>query len=290
MKKIIAGILCAALVLLSFGIVSSAQETAPLKFLVLGDSIAAGSGVSDKADAYAWLVAGAKGYELTNYGAGGDISADLLRKVTQDEAIRQKIGGADIIDVSIGGNDLLHAEDVFSLVVKGLLGNYDLIQPVLDTFRENYVGIIAGLRALMKPDAMLIVQTLYNPAFPLPSLRGAYDFAIGGLNAIILEHHAAHPDDYAVADVYSAFAGERGAVFIDMTHPSAAGHKIIAAVVINTIDAIQTPLPGGIGVLNVLYMIGKPVLALLDWVLIGGVLRVLYGAIEPIIPLLGGAA
>ena len=286
MKKMIACVLCVLLVLLPLGVLAGAQE-AQSKFLVLGDSIAAGSGVSDKADAYAWLIAEAKGYDLTNYGAGGDISADLLRKVTEQENTRRKITEADIIAVSIGGNDLLHAEDVFTMVIKGLLGDYDMIQPVLDTFRENYAGIIAGIRAL-NPHALVVVQTLYNPAFPLPSLRAAYGAAIEGLNAIILEHHALDPQAYVIADVYAAFAPARGAVFVDMTHPSARGHSIIAAVLMNTIDAslsqqTQTPVPGGIVVLNAMAYVFGPVLTVLDWVLIGGMLRVLYGIIEPIV-------
>ena len=284
MKKIIAGILCAALLWLSLGVFSHALSPAQVKFLVLGDSIAAGSGVQDKKDAYAWLVAEAKGYELTNYGAGGDISADLLRKVTSDETIRAAIRAADIIEVSIGGNDLLHAEDFTSMVINGLLGDYAQLEPIMDEFRENFAGIIAGIRAL-NPDAMLIVQTLYNAAFPVPSLRKAYGEASQGINAGIYAYLAKNPDAFLLADVYAAFEPRSGVVFIDMTHPSSAGHAVIASVLLGVIDAAPAQLPPANAALDLLVRLLKPALTVLDWVLIGGVLRVVYGVLGPVLPL-----
>lgn len=286
LKKLLAGILCAALVLLSFGVFSYAKKAPPpVKFVVLGDSIAAGSGVEDKKDAYAWLIAADKGYDLANFARGGDTSADLLRKVTEDEEIRQAVGAADIIAVSIGGNDLMHAEEVASMVIEGMLGEYGRIEPVLDTFRKNFAKIIAALRAL-NPDAMLIVQTLYNPAFPLPSLVEAYDTAIKGLNAVIHKYLAKHPGAYRIADVYAAFQGRNGLAFIDMTHPSAAGHAMIAAVLEGVIDGGKPQLPPADDALDLFVQLLQPVLALLDAVLVGGVLRIVYGALSPVLTLL----
>jgi len=277
-KKAIAALLLATLFILPLGILAQAQTTPNPKFLVLGDSIAAGSGVyiNSEKRAYANRVAEAKGYDLTNYGAGGDTSAHLLRKVKEDQDIRHAIRQADIIAVSIGGNDLMHAEDFTALVIEGLLGDYSRIEPVLAAYRENFAGIIGGIRAL-NPGAKLIVQTLYNPAFPLPSLREAYGTAIQGINAAIRDYLAAHPGAFVVADVYDAFQQRRGAVFVDMTHPSGYGHYIIASVLIATIDEAPGRLPWIPGVLEALLWLFKPLLALLDWTLIGGALRIGYG-------------
>ena len=286
MKKALACILCATLVLLSFSIVPFAQEAPAQKFLVLGDSIAAGSGVSDKQDAYAWIVAREKGCDLTNYGAGGDISAHMLAKVEGDEAYRQAIAGADIIAVSIGGNDLLHAEDFAMLVLDGLLGDYTLMQPVLDAFRDNFSGIIEGIRAL-NPEAMLIVQTLYNPAFPIPALHEAYGTAIQGINASIRAYHEAHPDVFLLAEVYEAFQGRNGLVFIDMTHPSAAGHAMIATVLLNVIDGTQNPLPAANCALDTLIWLLSPALRWLSDRLVEGVLRPYYWILEPVLGIVG---
>ena len=279
MKKLLAGILCAFILLGGFFLPAFAQTegAAAKKFLVLGDSIAAGSGVKDKKDAYAWIVAGAKGYDLTNYGAGGDISADLRRKVADDTEIKKAVAEADIIAVSIGGNDLLHAEDgVAKLVVEGLLGDYSRIDPVLAEFRENFAAIVGGIRAL-NPKAMLIVQTLYNPAFPLPSLRKAYGVAIEGINGGITAYLAKHPGAFILADVYTAFEPRYGVVSIDMTHPSADGHAVIAAVLLGVIDDAAAQLPPANGFLALLAKGFAPALWLLDKALIGGVLRGAWG-------------
>jgi len=286
-RRAIAGFLCAAFLLLAFGVLPHGRAAPqgnidgvaapPLKFLVLGDSIAAGSGVyiNKENRAYAPLVARAKGYDLTNYGAGGDTSADLLGKVTRQEATRRAIGEADVIAVSIGGNDLMHAEDFTTLVVEGLLGGYSQMEPILAAYRENFAGIISGIRAL-NAEALLIVQTLYNPAFPLPSLREAYGAAIRGINAGIRDYLEAHPGAFVVADVYTAFQQRRGAVFVDMTHPSAHGHAVIAEVLLATIDETEPQLPRALWPLDALLWVFRPVLAVLDYVCIGGMLRAGY--------------
>jgi len=280
MKKIISWIICAALLLPLFGLAAQAQSSAQLNFVVLGDSIAAGSGAGDQSRAYAWIIAREKGYDLSNFGAGGDISADLLRKVTSDEMIRQGVREADIIAVSIGGNDMLHAEDGLpALVLRGLLGDYSLLEPIHKAFYENFAGIIDEIRAL-NPDAMLIVQTLYNSAFPLPSLRAAYAAGVGGINDGIYAYLAANKGAFIVADVYSAFEQRSGVVYIDMTHPSPAGHRLIANVIIDVIYGTQTPLPP-IGALDCLACAGRPLLALLDWVLVETA-RLLHRLLGPV--------
>ena len=284
-RKSLSLLLIASLLLLPFGIASQAQSpAAPLKFLVLGDSIAAGSGVyiNSEKRAYAPIVAAAKGYDLTNYGAGGDTSAHLLEKVARQDNTRRAIRQADVIAVSIGGNDLMHAEDFTTMVIEGLLGDYSQMEPILAAYRENFAGIIGGIRAL-NPNALLIVQTLYNPAFPLPSLRKAYGTAVQGLNACIRGYLAAHPGAFVVADVYSAFEPRRGAVFVDMTHPNGYGHSVIAAVLLGVIDQAEPQIPCAIWPLDALAWACKPLLALLDWALIGGALRVGYGIMKIIL-------
>ena len=287
-RKILACVLGAALLLLSLGVLGHADTVSSVatKFLVLGDSIAAGSGVSDKQDAYAWIVAREKGWDLINYGAGGDGSMHMLAKVEGDEAYRQAVAGADVIAVSIGGNDLLHAEDFPLLVLNGLLGDYALMQPVLDAFRENFTGIVEGIRAL-NPTATLIVQTLYNPAFPVPALRTAYGTAIQGINASIRAYHAAHPRAFLLAEVHEAFGERNGLVYIDMTHPSAAGHAMIAAVLLNVLDAAQAPLPGPIFALDALVWALGPALRWLSDRLVEGVLRPYYWILAPVLRVVG---
>ncbi|MCL2508486.1 MAG: SGNH/GDSL hydrolase family protein [Oscillospiraceae bacterium] len=278
-KKIFAVILCASLALLSFGVIVQARESEPLKFVVLGDSIAEGVGARIKSNAYANRIARAKGYELSNFGKGGDTSAALLWKVTEDETIRQGIRDADIIAVSIGGNDFYPS---LSLVLNGFLGEYSWMEPRREALRENFFDAVAEIRAL-NPDAMLIVQTLYNPllALPLPTLYDLYDETVQGINAVIGEYLTQQPDAFLIADVYAAFQGRYGTVSIDMVHPSDCGHAIIADVLMDTIDGTQTlkPASGAINLLAGIFY--KPVFEALDWIIVG-MLRIVHDALPSV--------
>lgn len=266
MKRLIAGVLCAALLALPFPLLTQAQES-PISLVVLGDSIAEGVGAILPGNRYANRIAEEKGYALSNYGKGGDTSASLLRKVREDADIRASVIGADIIAVSIGGNDFYPS---LSLIVTGLVGDYDWMEPRRDRLREQFAATIEEIRAL-NPDALLIVQTLYNPVSALlpPSAHAMYDEVVQGINAIISGYLAANPGAYRIADVYSAFEGRYGLVSIDMVHPSARGHAVIAAVVGAAIDGTQPELPGTSRVLDACVAALSPVLAFADWALVG---------------------
>jgi lysophospholipase L1-like esterase len=241
-----------------------AEATVPVQFVVLGDSIADGSNMLNKDRAYAWIVAKEMGWELRNFALGGSRSADLLQQLREDQVVQQAVREADVINVSIGGNDFLHAEDLTALITDGMLGDISRAEPILDTFRDNLNGIITALHDL-NPEATLVVQTLYNAAIPLPSLYQAYDAAMTRMNEVIRMNHAKQPDAYVITDVYTAFQGRSGLVSFDMTHPSAAGHEMIAAVLLDTLNGTQTEVPPVYGgMLDWLAEASKPALALLD--------------------------
>ena len=208
------------------------------QFVVLGDSIAAGTNLPDKKRAYAWIVAGEKGYSLTNFARSGAESGQLLQRLEEEEEIRQGVREADIIALSIGGNDMLHADKPLPLLINVLKGNYTWAQPALDAYRSNFDRIVGELRAL-NPDALLIVQTLYNPACagsPLTGLEETYDALLLGVNDAIRANLSEQPGAFVIADVAAAFRGQTGLIFIDTFHPSAAGHAVIAAVLLDVID------------------------------------------------------
>ena len=70
MRKTLACLLCAALLLLAFAVIPQAQESIPTRFVVLGDSIAEGAGAIVKSNMFAERVAREKGYALQNFGKG----------------------------------------------------------------------------------------------------------------------------------------------------------------------------------------------------------------------------
>jgi len=255
------------MLLTAFCVLPRAQDE-PLRFVVLGDSIAEGASALLPCNQYAERVAREKGYALQNFARGGDTSHSLLRKVTEDEAIRQAIREADIIEMSIGGNDFYPS---VYLIATGLLGDNSWLEPRGKALKENFFAAMDEIRAL-NGGALLIVQTLYNPVFSFmpPSAHGMYAEGVVVINGVIREYLAAHPGAYRVADVCAAFEGRHGLVWLDMVHPNAIGHGVIAAVVTAAIDDTPPPSPGIIdGALDFLVMLLKPLILLADWGIVG---------------------
>lgn len=239
-RKLVSVALC-ALLLLPLGIFSHAEQPGAQKLVVLGDSIAFGEGASDPQKAFAPLLAASMGYELSNFGVQGLASAGLLEILTQDDAVRVAITHADIIDLSIGGNDLLQST-VISALLKTLVNDFSMIDELLAAFTVNYSAIIAEIRSL-NPDAMLIVQSLYNPMNGLFVVGSAYERVLALLNTCYADYLTANPGAYVIANVHDAFLSEEGLVARDRIHPSDAGHALIAAVLENTIHGTETVLP-----------------------------------------------
>jgi len=212
------------------------------KFVVLGDSISAGEGASEKAKSYAELIKSAKGFDLKNFAVGGHDSDDLLKILAENEDAVQAIKNAEIINLSIGGNDLLHA-NVITLVLRLLfLKDEGAADEYIESFAVNFAVIIEKIRAL-NPDALFIVQTLYNSMEGIPLVGDAYETAIVKLNKVYRDYLAANPEAYELADVYAAFKNREGLVFRDKIHPSDAGHEMIVKVLTAAMDGTAPPEP-----------------------------------------------
>jgi len=266
-RKFIFSIICMSLFFAIFTVFSYAQEDQPpQRLLILGDSIAAGYGVAGE-ESYAQLLADAKNFELSNFAFYGNDSVRLRWEVAQNHALRQAIVGADVIVISIGGNDFLLAEDgtlssFISRIARSMLGDISFKPPIWDAFAERFAATITEIRAL-NPGATLIVQTVYNSALPFPSLRRVFRTAIGGINAGIYDYLEQHPNAFHIADIYTAFERQNGMIARDMVHPSAAGHAVIAHVLADVIAGTETPLPHATLTVDILIL--RPVFWLVDF-------------------------
>lgn len=100
----------AALVFSSLSAVSASAENYGdgKNLIVLGDSIAAGYGLSDKEFDYGRLCADYLGGNVENYAHSGDTTQDLLDVVGNfSSAQNTAVGQADVVIISIGANDLM---------------------------------------------------------------------------------------------------------------------------------------------------------------------------------------
>jgi Lysophospholipase L1 and related esterases len=126
--------------------------------LVLGDSI--GFGVGDDPDMglgkrYAALIDPEKNMEVVNLSVSGAISSELAALVVAPENAPY-IAAADLIIISIGGNDLsrLQSEDARSLEV--------IFQETFNAYKENLETTLSRIRVL-NPEAQIALIGLYNP-------------------------------------------------------------------------------------------------------------------------------
>lgn len=78
-------------------------------FVVLGDSIASGYGLSDSEYNYGELIADYYGGRVDNFAHAGDDTDDLLALLESPSAeMSSALSDADTVIISIGGNDMIH--------------------------------------------------------------------------------------------------------------------------------------------------------------------------------------
>ena len=220
MKKIIAFLLTLTL-MLSLAVTAFAADST--NFVVLGDSIAHGHGLEDKENyAYGALIAKANGYNYFNHAYDGDTSFDLNKRLGTN-AVITSLKKADIVAISIGGNNFLRGGFV-EMILKGIVGNYDMFDETAEEFYDNFNIAIDKIRAI-NPDVTILVQTVYNPRNDL--FAGVYQKALDRLNKYIRK--AAAEKDLTLVEIAAAFDGHAGEYIQgDVVHPNERGHYNIA--------------------------------------------------------------
>lgn len=229
MKKAVSLVLALLMALSVCVFTSSAEE--PLNYVAVGDSIAFGAGVYNSTEAcYAKIVADTNGYNYKNDSVSGFKSAQLLEYLkTNDETI-EDISNADILTLSIGGNDFIQ-EKLPVLIVKALAFNdYSMFDDITDVFKVNFEKIIARIKEI-NPDCTILVQNIYNPRYDYA--REVYAYGLGLVNDVFSGYLAENPGAYQIIDVCSAFDGRQDLIANDEVHPSADGNIVIATLILN---------------------------------------------------------
>ena len=269
-KKIIASVLCVVLLACCAAALAACNndgETAEkTEIAYLGDSIAEGIlGASPLGlrheYAYANVLGRRNDFEYYNHSVSGHLTKDLLALLNNDlgydgaRGLILHVQEADIIHVSILGNDLLQDMSMNDVVLEAAQGLYTIIDGIAETAYENITGIVARIREL-NPDATLIFQNVYNPLSEKSTLVDAEtratlaaehdtypeDFRQLGagildrLNGVLDRYLAEHPGAFIIADAQAEFDRifaedyERGKdlIYPDYIHPSNEGHAVLA--------------------------------------------------------------
>lgn len=228
LKKIIAIILT---VTFCIGIISvSASAKEKLNYLLLGDSIAEGFGITNPDEAsYGKIIADTNGYNYKNDAIMGRNSVGLVNHLTNDEEYINDVKWADIISVSIGGNDFL-LDHAALLIVEGIIFNdYSKFDKIGETFYENFSKSMDRIHEI-NPNAKILVQLLYT-SWTFDFARKPYKQAAKRINDAIIKYVEENPQNICVVDTSEVFDGRRDCISTDTIHPNARGNIELAKAV-----------------------------------------------------------
>lgn len=199
-------------------------EAATGNYVALGDSIPAGYGLSNKNERYTNLLANKVGMTQKNLAVSGHKTSDLL-DVIKNQTNLGYIKNADLITISIGGNDMINS---LESILSALFGSDE----IFSNCETNLNQITYYLKLHTKKDCIIIYQNIAN-CYKYTSSGPIVNKAIQRLNELI----AKQCDDKKVflCDVASSleqsgdnfFATQGGDLALD-PHPTSQGHTIIA--------------------------------------------------------------
>ena len=256
MKKILCALIATFLVLTTASFAVSAEGNEKYeKLLLLGDSITYGYGLEGDRDtcrSYGNRLRehlGVKAENFKNAAVNGDTSGDLLALLP---SLNKEVREADLIVVTIGGNDMLGIIWGASAAIGGASGNIfanlndpvyvakfleqitmDVITDTIIEYSVNMAGIVSYIRA-NNPDARVLFLAQYDPmsGLELGPLGQITASALRMLNIQMRESAEAGGCEYV--DVHTPFEG-RAAEWTNMLsadiHPNQTGHDKIFEIV-----------------------------------------------------------
>ena len=228
-RKLISLILAVIFILSSFSVCCFAA--AKYDYVVLGDSIAYGSGLLNATDAcYGKMVADTCGFNYANHAVPGATTSEFLDEL-KDKTIRADLAKADIVSISIGGYDYLNELSglMFDSIVKKDYTDFDRIGNGIYTNIKKAIDTILSL----SPKAMILLQTLYNPMTGY--LKESYQQGADRVNAAVNRLAREYPKNVAVVDLDPVLTGDAENFADDTMHPTAKGNKKIADEVLSVL-------------------------------------------------------
>lgn len=207
--------------------------------VALGDSVVSGDGcdctyLSEYAEG---LGAEEKtSVHTVNFGLSGITAAALAESLATDEDMRTAVGGADIVLITVGANDLWEVHDTF--VDEGSC-DQQCYQPSVDTMAGSVERVLEEVRGLTRNSGAQVLVTNYWNVFEAgeTAREGYGDAFLGWTDEVTLAANkaicdASRRNGVACVDVDAAFVAQ-GAdptplLADDGDHPNAAGTAVIA--------------------------------------------------------------
>ena len=248
------------LLFMNFNIFGARADTKKLNYLALGDSITSGYGLSDIGASFTEIIANEKNMQLKNIAVDGYTSEDLLNLIALNKH-EDDIKNADLITISIGGNDLLKV--LFSLIkdVAGLSDNVTftelqqallnvdnlipkikrildepkniaLFEKAIENYYDNVEKIISHIKDI-NPNVKIMIFNLYNPLSGSPVFNEIVYSAQKIINK--MNDRTGSFKNVVLLDAAKAFYN-RGLILTNILyldiHPNKAGNKVLARLVV----------------------------------------------------------
>lgn len=261
-RKFMAVLLCAVLSAATLCLSSGCKEKKQPLILYLGDSIAEAligpSPLSERENyGYYGIVGQTNGYKYVNRSVSGDRAIRMYEYIVLPDdgatMTQTHIKNADIIHISMIGNDVLNPTDMGPTVISAFDGDLtDLNRRI--TFAKEYIYKIGDYIKELNPDATVFFVKIYNPLFygsPLLSKASQAELESRGITEKVFREKTDELltmankvlDDYVAekgGNTYTLETGEafreifdsdtekgKKLIFGDGVHPSNEGHAVI---------------------------------------------------------------
>ncbi|NRG45938.1 SGNH/GDSL hydrolase family protein [Bacillus sp. CRN 9] len=199
-----------------------------LKVVSVGDSLTQGVGDTTEQGGYIpyleQLLSNHKGVtsaEFLNYGVRGNRSNQLIKKL-KSEDVMESISEADMVIITIGGNDIMKVvRENFTRL------NLDAFNKEQLVFEENLRDVLNSIRK-GNPDSTVLLVGLYNPFLEWFSEITEMSMIMDEWNESSKNILAGYENTYFVdiADIFEQ--SDENLLYTDYFHPNDRGYELIA--------------------------------------------------------------
>ncbi|ATP40097.1 lysophospholipase [Solibacillus sp. R5-41] len=211
-------------------------EARDVKYLALGDSLTRGIGDETKEFGYTIRLqkelekwSAVKEVELDNRGKNGRRSDQLLA-LLQKGHYDEEIAGADLITVTLGGNDVMKVvkKNIFKL-------QKTMFDKEVPKFTANYEEIMAEIR-MRNPEVPIILVGFYNPFSIIVDEITPFEPIVREWNTTI-EDLAKQDENACFVSIEDLFTSNEDMVYhVDFFHPNSAGYDRMTRRIIETMQ------------------------------------------------------
>jgi lysophospholipase L1-like esterase len=200
------------------------DEAGPLKIVLLGDSVARGTGDESGEGIGGYVEKVLEERKIAhedplNLAVNGARTHDLLKQIDESPSVRGFIANADVVVVSIGGNDLWGDRSIRTS------DEPPDPEEAMNRIEERVVEVLRRVRAI-NPEGRIFYVGLYNPFREGNAKFGELvDIAVAEWQARLVRQFS-DDSNLTIVQTYDLFS-HNDRLSADRFHPGAEGYRLI---------------------------------------------------------------